>query len=287
MIAFVNNQFIEESKATLGIRDLSIQRGYGIFDFFRTSNYVPLFLDDYLDRFFKSAGALRLQPKYSREELKDIISEMIRKNKVPDSGFKMILTGGYSSDGYELSSPNFIIIQQPVQLPGIEKFDKGLKIILYEYMRDLPYAKSINYLMAVYLQDEIQQHKADDVLYHKDGYILEFPRSNVFIVTQDHTVVTPAENVLHGITRMKVLELASKQYKVEERAITVDELGSAAEVFLTSTTKPILPVLTIDNKSVGGGNPGEVTTSLYHTFIEMEKDVTAASSVLQKIFYNL
>lgn len=279
MIAFVNNLFIEESKATLGITDLSIQRGYGIFDFFRTSNYVPLFLDNYLDRFFKSAGALRLQSPHSREELKNIISEMIRKNKVPDSGFKMILTGGYSSDGYELSSPNFMIIQQPVQLPGIEKFDKGLKIILYEYMRDLPYAKSINYLMGVYLQDKIQQHKADDVLYHKDGNILEFPRSNVFIVTKEHTVVTPTENVLHGITRMKVIEMAGKQFKVEERAITVDELRNAAEVFLTSTTKPILPVLTIDNKMVGFGKPGEITTSLHQAFFEMEKALTAASVV--------
>lgn len=279
MIAFVNNQFIEESKATLGITDLSVQRGYGIFDFFRTSNYVPLFLDNYLDRFFKSAGALRLQPPYSRDGLKNIINEMIRKNRVPVSGFKMILTGGYSSDGYELSSPNFIIIQQPVQLPGIEKFDKGLKIILYEYMRDLPYAKSINYMMAVYLQDKLQQHKVDEVLYHKDGYILEFPRSNVFIVTKDHTVVTPAKNVLHGITRMKVIELAGKQFKVEERAVTVDELRNAAEVFLTSTTKPILPVLAIDSKMVGDGKPGEMTTWLYQAFFEMEKSLTAATVV--------
>ncbi len=287
MIAFVNNQFIEESKATLGITDLSIQRGYGIFDFFRTSNYIPLFLDDYLDRFFKSAFILRLQPKYSREELKNIINEMIRQNKLPDSGLKMILTGGYSSDGYDLSSSNFLIIQQPVQLPGTEKFDKGLKIILYEYMRDLPQAKSINYLMGVYLQDKIRQHEADDVLYHKDGCILEFPRSNVFMITKDHTVVTPAMNVLHGITRMKVLEIARKNYKVEERVITVDELRNAAEVFLTSTTKPILPVLTIENIAVGNGKPGEITTSLCQAFLEMEKTLIAPTVAMKNIFYNL
>lgn len=276
MIAFVNNQFIEEEKASLGITDLSFQRGYGIFDFFRTSNHIPLFIDDYLDRFFKSAGMLRLQPLHSREELKNIISEMIRQNNTPVSGIKMILTGGYSSDGYELSSPNFIITQQPVQLPGIEKFDKGLKIILYEYLRDLPHAKSINYLMGVYLQDKVRQYKADDVLYYKDGCILEFPRSNVFVVTKDQTVVTPGENVLHGITRMKVLELARKKYTVEERAVTVDELRNAAEVFLTSTTKRILPVLTIDDKIVGDGKPGEVTTSLYHAFLKMEKNLLTA-----------
>lgn len=270
MLAFVNNQFIEESKATLGIADLSIQRGYAVFDFFRTSNFIPLFLDDYLDRFFASARALRLQPMHTREELKAIIDDMIRQNKIAESGFKMLLTGGYSPDGYELSSPNFIIIQQAVQLPGKEKFNKGLEIILHEYMRDLPAAKSINYLMGVYLQEKVRQQEADDVLYYKKDSILEFPRSNVFAVTKEGTVVTPSENVLHGITRMRTLELARKKYKVEERPVTVDELRNAAEVFLTSTTKRILPVLTIDNNPVGDGKPGEITTSLYEAFLEME-----------------
>src|SRR4051812_33638357 len=212
MIAFVNNQYVDESEACLQISDLSIHRGYGVFDFFRTSNFIPLFLDNYLERFFKSAGALRLPIEYSREELKEIIRELAKQNEIADAGFKMILTGGYSSDGYTISSPNLVIIQQPVQMADKETFDKGIKIILHEYMRDLPQAKSINYLMGVYLQDKVRQENADDVLYYRDNYILEFPRSNVFIVTKDGTVATPVENVLQGITRLKVLELASEKY---------------------------------------------------------------------------
>lgn len=285
MIAFINNQFVEESKATLGITDLSIQRGYGVFDFFRTSNFIPLFLDDYLDRFFKSAVALRLQPRHSREELKKIIGEMIRQNKIADAGFRMILTGGYSTDSYEPASPNFIIIRERIQMSDKEKFDKGINIILHEYMRDLPRAKSINYLMGVYLQQKVKQQKADDVLYYKDNCILEFPRSNVFVVTKDRTVVTPAENVLHGITRLKVLELARKKYSVEERAITKEELRNAAEVFLTSTTKRIIPVLTIDNKIVGNGKPGEITISLYESFLKMEKSLIVNSNTSEASYH--
>jgi len=271
MIAFVNNEFIEAENASLGLTDLSIQRGYGIFDFFRTSNHIPLFLDNYLDRFFNSASLLRLQVPHSREDLKQIITEMISRNKIADSAFRLILTGGYSPDYYEVSSPNFFILQQPVQLPDKKKFDQGIKIILHEYMRDFPQVKSTNYLVGVYLQHKVQQHKADDVLYFKDGNILEFPRSNVFAVTKEGTVITPAENVLQGITRMKVLEVARKLYAVEERAITVDELKNAVEVFLTSTTKRIIPVLAVDNVKVGDGKPGEITTSLYNAFLEMEK----------------
>src|SRR3954451_9056823 len=132
MIAFVNKQYVEESQACLQISDLSIHRGYGLFDFFRTSNFVPLFLDNYLDRFFKTAGALHLSIDYTREELKGIIRELTKQNQIADAGFKMILTGGYSSDGYTISSPNLIITHQPVQMASQETFDKGIKVILHE-----------------------------------------------------------------------------------------------------------------------------------------------------------
>lgn len=277
MIAFVNNYFVEAENAALGITDLSVQRGYGIFDFFRTSNYIPLFLDNHLNRFYRSADILRLPVAHSREELKNIINEMIRRNKIADSGMRLILTGGYSPDCYELSSPNFIIIQQAVQVSDKEKFDKGIKIILHEYMRDFPQAKSINYLVGVYLQQEVHQRKADDVLYYKDDNILEFPRSNVFAVTKEGTVITPADNVLQGITRMKVLELARKKYVVEERAVTIDEFKNAAEVFLTSTTKRIMPVISIDDTIVGDGKPGEITSYLYQQFLEMEQSIKTSN----------
>ena len=112
MIVFLNGMFVEEKEAQIGISDLSIQRGYGIFDFFRTQKSVPLFIDDYLDRFFKSAELLHLNPSYDRESIKSIVGEMIEKNRIETSGFKMLLTGGYSSDGFEPGTPNFIITQQ-------------------------------------------------------------------------------------------------------------------------------------------------------------------------------
>lgn len=272
MVAYVNGQFIEEEKAVIGIGDLSIQRGYGIFDFFRTVNYVPLFIDDYLDRFFASASELRLISPHSRNELLNVITEMIRRNGIPSAGFKLILTGGYSHDGFELSSPNLIITQSAVQLPDNQKFQQGVSIMLHEYQRDLPYVKSLNYLMAIHLQEKLLLSGADEVLYHKNNQLLEFPRSNIFIVTKDHSVVTPAENVLQGITRKTVLKLASQKFKTEERAVSVEELKNAAEVFVTSTTKRILPVVRADGKIIGNGKPGEVTESLYHSFLMLEEN---------------
>lgn len=272
MFVFINGNFIDEKEAFIGVSDLSIQRGFGIFDYFRTHHHVPLFLDDYLSMFYNSASQLHLEPSYTTQELKEIIFRLIEKNNVENSGFKMILTGGYSPDGFEPAKPNFILTQQAVNVSSKDKFEKGLKVILHEYLRDIPTVKSTNYLMAIYLRDKLVTHQADEVLYYKDNGVLEFPRANVFVVTKDETVVTPAENVLHGITRKKVLEIAGKNYKTEERSVTVEELKDASEVFLTSTTKRLLPVLKIDDVIIGHGKPGKITRSLYQSFLQMENE---------------
>ncbi len=124
-------------------------------------------------------------------------------------------------------------------------------------------------MIAIWLRDKLKQHKADDVLYVKDDLVLEFPRANVFAITKSGTVITPDENVLKGITRMMVLQLAEKKYKVEKRQVTVNELYNAAEVFLTSTTKRILPVLKINGQIISG-KPGAITVDLYNSFLQLE-----------------
>lgn len=277
MIVFINGQFVEEEKASLRINDLSIQRGYAAFDFFRTRNYIPLFLDDYLERFFNSLDGMHLTSPYSKKELTAIIDELINKSFLPDVGIRLLVTGGYSSDGYEISAPNFIISQHKIQLTGAAKFHNGIKIITHEYLRDLPEVKSINYLMGVWLQKEINEKNAVDVLYHKQGIVSEFPRANIFIVDGDDTLVTPDENILPGITRKKLIEVAKKKINIELRPLGLDEVKNAAEVFMTSTTKRLLPVTTIDETVISGGKAGPVTTMLNEAFLEMEEEYISSS----------
>lgn len=277
MIVYVNGKYFEENEATLGIGDLAIQRGYGVFDYFRSVNKVPLFLPDYLSRFFNSAAGLGLKLQVLKEELVEAIDELTSKNGIPEAGFRMILTGGYSPDSFQPTAGNLIIIQQPLQVPSRQKFDQGITIITSEYKRDLPSIKSINYLMGIYLLPAVQQQQADEVLYCHNDQILEFPRSNVFVVTKDKKLITPKNDVLHGITRMKVLEIARSMYQVEEREVTVEELLAASEVFLTSTTKRIMPVVAVNKNPVGTGQPGEVTKTLYEAFLEKERTYICAA----------
>src|SRR5439155_7787550 len=100
---------------------------------------------------------------------------------------------------------------------------------------------------------------ANDVLYHSGGLITECPRANFFIVTHDNKLVTPANNILKGITRSEILKIAAAEIKVEERDLYLEELSSAKEAFITSTTKHVLPVAKIDSRQIGNGSPGELT----------------------------
>lgn len=125
--------------------------------------------------------------------------------------------------------------------------------------------------MGVWLQKEVKEKQADDVLYYKHDVISEFPRSNIFIINNNGELLTPANNILAGITRKKVLELAKDVIPVTMRDITLTELKNATEVFMTSTTKRLLPIVEIDGKKIGDGKPGKITTALYKLFLEMEK----------------
>jgi len=270
MWTFINGDWIEAEKATVHVSDLAVQRGYGIFDFFRTVDDAPFFVDHHLDRLQHSASVLRLQLPFAKEELKKIIAELINKNQLGASGIRITVTGGNATDSYTLTTPNIIITQQPLTMDDVFDASKGLHLITEEYVRELPTAKSINYLMGVYLQQKVKDAGADDVLYVKNGFISELPRSNVFIVSKDNELLTPDLNVLYGITRKHILQLASPVITVKEQPIRLEDVLEAKEVFVSSTTKRLLPVFSVNGKQIADSKAGTTTTLLYHLFRELE-----------------
>lgn len=244
---FFQDHFIEEEKALIHFKDLSFQRGYGAFDFFRLVGNSPLFLDDHLDRFYASASGMHLPVTLERETLKKAIYGLILKNNLPNTGVRLSLSGGYSGDGFNIGTPNLLLSQHTFAPPTDEQVQKGIRLFSYNYQRSLPHIKSIDYLIAVWLQPKRLEAGADDILYIKDGWVSECPRSNFFLITGDNKLVTPAAEALAGVTRKKVIELAKKSFVVEERPVSAEEFKTAKEAFITSTTKQILPVSAIDD----------------------------------------
>ena len=258
---FINDRYIEAAQASLFITDLAIQRGYGIFDFCKTIGNKPVFLANHLERFFHSASKMHLDPGYNATELEDILITLIHKNDMGDSGIKITLTGGYSPDGYMIGKPNLVITQQPLELK-LSMDQKGISLVTYPHQRQLPEIKTLDYLMAIWLQPFIKEHHADDVLYHHNGLVNECPRANFFIVTKDEEIITAKNNILKGVIRKNVLKLDHPEFMISQRDFTLADLRNAKEAFITSTTKHIMPVVSIDGNPISGGMPGVITEQL-------------------------
>jgi branched-chain amino acid aminotransferase len=234
-------------------------RGYGIFDFFKAIKGEAIFIEDHLDRFESSAQKMHLIVPESRDTLRAAILKIIDKNSHPTLGVKMVLTGGYSEDGYAPApQSNLIILGKPfvAQNPV-----KPQKLMTVKFQRELPDIKTTNYLTPIWNLGKMRAMGADDVLYHNDGCILESSRSNVFII-KGKTVVTPKTDILYGISRKHILERAAREFEVEQRPISLAELFTADEVFLSSSTKRVAPVIGVDDCVFSGGVVGKITSRI-------------------------
>lgn len=243
---FINDGFVTAENANLSYRDLAIQRGYGVFDFFRVEQGHPVFPEDHLDRFHFSAEQMHLRIPLQRDGLREVIDILIRKNQMDQGGIRLTLTGGNSPDGYQPATPNLVISPHPFMPVTAEQLSTGIRLMTYAHQRQLPQVKSIDYLMAIWLQPLLREKQGDDILYHQDGWISECPRSNFFLVTGSETIATPSTGILKGITRSKILEACGNYFTIEERPVHIEECKTAQEAFISSTTKTVLGVQQLD-----------------------------------------
>ncbi len=266
----LNGQILPADKYTIAINDLGLLRGYAIFDFCRTANKKPFLLPQYLTRFRNSARLMDLDLDYTDEQITCTVYQLLETSKLPFAGIRLLLTGGYTADGFTPAKPNFLITIEELSLVPEAVVENGVKLMGYAYQREMAEIKTTNYMVALRLRKQLQQQNAYDILYHSNGNILELTRSNFFII-KDNTVITAATNILKGITRQTVLNLAEAQYKVEEREVKLAELAEADEAFLTGTNKKIIPVVQVDQQIIGDGKAGKVTRNLYQAFVDFEK----------------
>ncbi|HRR07431.1 MAG TPA: aminotransferase class IV [Rhodothermales bacterium] len=264
----LNGNVVATADAKLHVTDLALLRGYGIFDFMRVINGIPLFQDRYLARFQHSAALLGLEIPLSITALKAHIHTLIAANGHPSAGLRLVLTGGFSPDGYLPTTPNLIVLDAPYPAPKPEQYTEGVSLITHSYVREIPEAKTLNYIVPIRALPQIRKAGAFDVLYvDPAGWITESSRSNFFLVTKTGVVVTPHDHVLPGITRGVILQLAQDRYPVEMRPVHIEELQTAQEAFLTSTTKGAVGVVQLDALRIGDGQVGSITQALHHAFL--------------------
>lgn len=260
----INGEVLRREDARIPLNDLGLLRSYSIFEFFRVHSGVPVFIEDHLDRLFASAEFMELEPPWSRIEVLDMCHRLLQKNDNPTAAFRILLTGGYTADGYTPSTPNIYMLLNdlPRYLP--EHYDPGCKVLSIPFQRAVPVVKTTDYIRSIQYRNEMRRRGAIELLYEWENVISECSRSNIFFVDKNRNIVTPERNVLSGITRKYVLRLASAEYNLIERDVTMHEIPLMAEAFLTSTTKGVMAVSRIDDIEIGGEGP--VTKHLREKF---------------------
>jgi branched-chain amino acid aminotransferase len=264
-LCYVNGQIQPASEGTIGVADLGLQRGYGVFDFVPTCNGKLFHLADHLARLHRSAAALHLTLPIPDHEITDIANRLIAGSELERPALRLILTGGEAHAQPAFAHPNFVMITENSRAYPDEAYTQGVKLIAIHYQRELPHIKSINYLNAIRLEPLRQERGAFGILYHSHYGITECPRSNFFIF-RGNTLVTPGEHILHGITRQVVLQLVRDHFSIEERAIEFEELEAADEAFITSSTKGAMPVARVDDLDIGDGSVGPHTKTIMDLF---------------------
>lgn len=262
---YFNGEILRFSEIKISPFDLGFVRGYGIFDAMRTANGVPFCLNEHWEKFNSSAQLLNLEIPLTKEQFKEIIRELQEKNNFKEMGIKTILTGGESENGFIRSNrvTFLIIVDNLVNFNLAPEFYKeGVKIISYEHRRSLAEIKNLNYLFPLNIQKQKNDAGALEIVYKKDGKILECSTSNIFIV-KNGCIITTQENIFQGTTRNLVISLARKKsFPLEEREINQEEFMSADEIFLTATYKKIVPVVKVDKTTVNNGKIGIITQTL-------------------------
>jgi len=274
-IYYVNGDYLAADRACLRINDLGIVRGYGVFDFLRTYNGVPFRLREHVQRLQKSAELIGLSLPWSTQEIEAIAQDTLRRNNLPEANIRIVVTGGSSLDFITpVGQPSLMVMVTPVSEYPVDYYERGVKVITVQVERFLPKAKSLNYISAIMALQQAKLTDAVEALYiDQQSHVLEGTTTNLFIF-RDSKLITPKENILNGVTRNVVLELAKNHFDIVEQSIYYSDLSSCDEAFITSSTKEIVPVVQIDGLHISNGKPGENTQilmNLFHNYTRLGK----------------
>lgn len=267
-VGFNNGTWEPIDRIAIPVTSVSVNRGYGAFEFFEVVNGRPFYGERHLARFRRTMELLRIETQFD-PQLEEIVSGVIARNEIENAYLKLFaLPHQPLFDGCREAALYVFPVRMPVFDPVL--YAEGAWLITRNFERFLPEAKSTNYLAGQYWMDEQSDARVVDVLFHNGHTVHETSRGNIFAV-KDGAVITPGENMLKGVTRSIVLELLAKHGILHAEAeVSLSLLYHADELFVTSTTKHVLPIVQVDGLHVGNGKPGPVTCALIDAFANLK-----------------
>lgn len=275
-IVYVNGSFVPFEEATIPIMDRGFLFADGIYEVSAVIGGRLVDNDAHLARLDRSLAAIRIPNPYSLSEWIGLEEQLVARNGVQEGLVYMQVTRGVAERDFAFpkeTAPTIVMFTQVKRLTDSPAAETGIAVIT---VPDLRWArrdiKSTALLAQVLAKQAAAEAGVAEAWMIEDGHVTEGGSSSAFIITADRRIVTRplSTAILPGITRQTVMRMAEEaQLRVEERPFTVDEAHEAAEVFLTSASMLVMPIVTIDGRPVGNGKPGPLARRLRSIYLDL------------------
>ncbi|HEX4641421.1 MAG TPA: aminotransferase class IV [Chthoniobacterales bacterium] len=275
----VNGRISREHEAVIPVFDHGFLYGEGIYETLRTYNDRPFLFDRHMRRLRNSARLIDLTIPFTDDELAARISDTIALAQLGgnEAYVRVLVTRGVGELTYDLKAtptPSWVIIVKPLIPPAAEVYERGVKVVIVDVVRNHPQSvnpmiKSNNLMnSALAAQEALKRGGFEAVMRNYRGELTECTQSNLFVVKHGAALTPPLDaGLLPGITREFIFEIGRDAgIEVREQVLRDDDLFAADEVFLTSTTREVLPIVAVNDRKIANGNPGPVTQKLLKAF---------------------
>ena len=281
MSVYLNGKFLPLEEAYIPVLDRGFIFGDGVYEVIPVYSKRAFRLAEHLNRLQSSLDGIRLPNPHSETEWAKLISELIERNPGDDQYLYLHITRGVAKRDHAFPQPpvqpTVFMMSSPLLHPATELLASGVSAVTAADNRWLRCdIKAISLLPNVLLrQMAVDAGCAETILIRDDSFMTEGAASNIFLAKNGTLLAPPKDNLmLPGITYDVVLELAAANHiPVEVRKIGKDELLSADELLLTSSTREVMPITTLDGKAVGSGKPGPIFGRLYSLYQNYKRDV--------------
>lgn len=276
-LGYYNGRFAPVDEMMIPMNDRVCFFGDGVYDATYSRNHKIFALDDHIDRFYNSAALLKIKIPASKEEMKALLQDMVRKVDDPEQFVYWQVTRGTGQRNHafpkEEVKSNIWIVLKPKKINDIHK---KVKLITREDIRFLMCnIKTLNLIPNVLAAQETEEAGCDECVFHRGDMVTECAHSNVSIIKDGAFLTAPADKyILPGITRKHLIAFCKQlDIPVIEKAFTVDEMMHADEVILSSSGQLCLQTVEIDGKPVGGKAP-EILKKLQDAYLKKFYDET-------------
>lgn len=281
-ISYVNGSYLPHSQAAIAVEDRGLQFADSVYEVIEVFNRRMVDAARHLDRLERSLRELEITMPMSRAALELTIRQLLERNSRLDSLLYVQISRGTAAREHgfpKKARSNLIMTVNPARTPPLAIYEKGIEAITIKDIRwgrcDI---KTTGLLGNVLAKNKATSMGAKDaILFDENNMVREGTSSNLFIVAGNGELWTHplSERILGGITRTRVMEIAAEhQLAVKEKTFSVSDMMSAREVFLTSSSTHVLPVVKIDGKPVGDGKPGITSRALLESYDKFIFEVT-------------